>query len=82
MSSSNEEAHSALALAKCVAERTAWLDHEWSDDAALRARPEKLFATHEQPETLLTMQAEVTRPPARRRQRCRHSQGRRRSPTS
>jgi hypothetical protein len=46
MPPANEEALFALALTKPDAERAAWLDREWGDDKALRARLEALLAAH------------------------------------
>jgi serine/threonine protein kinase len=51
-----------LALSKPAAKRAAFLDSECEGDAALRQRLEALLAAHEQPETLLTTQAEAARP--------------------
>ena len=62
MNSSPEELLFALALTKPAAERVAFLNRECADDAALRARLEALLAAHEQPDTLLTEQAEAARP--------------------
>jgi len=62
MNPSPEEALFALALTKPAAERAGWLDRECEGDAALRARLEALLAAHEQPETLLTTQADSGRP--------------------
>jgi eukaryotic-like serine/threonine-protein kinase len=52
MNSSPEEALFALALAKPVEKRAAFLDRECGSDAALRARLESLLAAHEQPDTV------------------------------
>ena len=61
MNSSPEEALFALALAKPVEKRAAFLDVMCDGDAALRQRLEALLAAHEQPETLLATQAESVR---------------------
>jgi tetratricopeptide (TPR) repeat protein len=58
----NEAALLALALAKPVAKRPAFLDAVCEGDAALRQRLEALLAAHEQPETFLATQAETARP--------------------
>jgi len=57
MNSSPEEALFALALAKPVEKRAAFLDVMCEGDAALRQRLEALLAAHEQPETLMATQA-------------------------
>ena len=62
MNPSPEELLFQLALRKPAAKRAAWLDAECEGDAALRQRLEALLAAHEQPETLLTTQAETARP--------------------
>ena len=62
MNSSPEEALFALALAKPVEKRAAFLDVMCEGDSALRQRLEALLAAHEQPETLLATQAEPARP--------------------
>ena len=62
MNSSPEEALFALALAKPVEKRAAFLDVMCDGDAALRQRLDALLAAHEQPETLLATQAEAARP--------------------
>ena len=62
MNSSPEEALFALALAKPVEKRAAFLDVMCDGDAALRGRIEGLLAAHEQPETLLATQADTARP--------------------
>ena len=49
-------------MSKPAAKRAAWLDAECDGDAALRQRLEALLAAHEQPETLLTTQADSGRP--------------------
>jgi eukaryotic-like serine/threonine-protein kinase len=59
MNSSPEEALFALALAKRVEKRAAFLDVMCDGDAALRARLDALLAAHEQPETLLATQADT-----------------------
>ena len=50
MNSSPEEALFALALAKPVEKRAAFLDAMCEGDAALRQRLEALLAAHEQPD--------------------------------
>ncbi len=62
MNSNREEALFALALEKPVEKRPAFLDVMCDGDAALRQRLEALLSAHEQPETLLAMQAEAARP--------------------
>ena len=62
MNPNREELLSALALTKPAAERAAWLDRECAGDAALRQRLEALLVAHDQPDTLLTTQAEPARP--------------------
>jgi hypothetical protein len=62
MPPSNEEALFALALAKPVEKRPAFLDAVCEGDASLRARLESLLAAHEQPETLLATQAKAAGP--------------------
>ena len=62
MNQTREELLFQLALSKPAAMRAAFLDSECEGDAALRQRLEALLATHEQPETLLTIQAEAARP--------------------
>jgi eukaryotic-like serine/threonine-protein kinase len=61
MNSSPEEALFALALAKPVEKRRAFLDAMCDGDAALRGRLDALLAAHEQPETLLATQVETAR---------------------
>ena len=62
MSPSPEEALFALALAKPVEKRAAFLDVTCEGDAALRQRLEALLAAHEQPDNLGPTQAEAARP--------------------
>ena len=62
MNSSPEEALFALALAKPVEKRAAFLDVMCDGDAALRQRLEALLVAHEQPETLLATKTETARP--------------------
>ena len=62
MNSSPEEALFALALAKPVEKRAAFLDAMCEGDLALRQRLEALLAAHDQPETVLATQAEAARP--------------------
>ncbi len=62
MSPSPEEALFALALAKPVEKRAAFLDVTCEGDAALRQRLEALLAAHEQPDNLVPTQAEAARP--------------------
>jgi hypothetical protein len=62
MNPNREEALFQLALGKPAAKRAAWLDAECDGDNALRQRLEVLFAAHNQPETLLTTQADAARP--------------------
>ncbi len=62
MNPNREELLFQLALTKPATERSLFLERECGDDEALRARLEALLAAHEQPETLLTTQAETARP--------------------
>ena len=62
MNSSPEEALFALALAKPVEKRAAFLDAVCEGDAALRARLEALLAAHDQPDNLVPTLAEAARP--------------------
>ena len=62
MNSTREEALFALALEKPAEKRAAFLDVMCEGDAALRQRLESLLAAHEQPQILLTAEAEAARP--------------------
>jgi eukaryotic-like serine/threonine-protein kinase len=62
MNPNREEVLFALALEKPAAKRPAFLDAMCESDPALRQRLEALLAAHEQPETLLALQAEAARP--------------------
>ena len=62
MNPTREEAPFQLALSKSAAKRAAWLDGECEGAAALRQRLDALLAAHDQPETMLTTQAEAARP--------------------
>ena len=66
MNSDREELLFGLALTKLAAERALFLDRECGKDKDLRARLEALLAAHEQPETLLALQAEAARPTIKR----------------
>ena len=62
MNPSPEEGLFQLALAKPAEKRAAFIDVMCDGDPALRARLEALLAAHEQPDTLLSTQAEAARP--------------------
>ena len=61
MNPSREEALFALALEEPATERNAFPKAVCGDDEVLRYRLESLLAAHEQPETLLAMQADAVR---------------------
>jgi hypothetical protein len=62
MNPSPEEGLFALALARPPEKRAAFLDVMCEGDSALRQRLDALLVSHEQPETLLTTQADTARP--------------------
>ena len=62
MNQSREELLFQLALTKAPAERSGWLDRECGSDKPLRQRLEALLVAHDQPDSLLTTQADAARP--------------------
>ena len=62
MNPNREEALFAAALERPAEKRSDFLDGACLGDPALRQRLEALLAAHEQPETLLTTQADAARP--------------------